>query len=757
MAEAKGRASRNMIRMVLLAAFYTTVFGQDISMRGKVTNSAGMALPGVIVKLISASKSDTTDINGMYSLTGLTANANRPRVGKKTMVGISFDTGQFLVEANSETTIQLVLYDVRGARIGEIYSGKIQVGRNRIPYHFHGLDQSICLLKVGWENRASYYKLALVNQKVASLTSVGALNEITRFAKITGGDWIQAYKEGYAFYSESINSYPSVLNITLSASVAPDFGPNVLVFDPSMPATTIQSQIDTVWARLGQHESQFSDLRYALLFKPGAYNLNVDVGYYTQVLGLGRLPDDVAITGTVLSTFWRGAENMSVIPTPVNTWAVSQAAPFRRMHVKGGLNLSDGGFASGGFLADSKIDGVINSGSQQQWFTRNTDMTGGWKGGVWNMFFIGCTNPPLENWPTNPYTIIPATPVVREKPFLHLNKDGKFSVFVPETRQNSSGPSWENGAENGESLPLDLFYVTKKTDNAASINAALKSGKNLLFTPGIYHLEASIQVTRPNTVVLGIGIPTLIPDKGTSAIEVSDVDGVKIAGILIDAGPINSPTLVQVGEMGSKLNHAANPTSLHDVFCRIGGANLGSASANVIINSGNVISDHFWLWRADHGLAGTVGWDLNSSDNGLIVNGDSATVYGLFTEHHGKHQTIWNGNGGRTYFLQSEIAYDVPSQAAWNHDGKNGWAIYKVGDAVTSHEAWGLGIYSNFKNGPIILDNSMEAPQSVGVKFHHLVNIWLNGTVGSEMTHVVNGVGSPATSANRKATITNYP
>jgi len=64
----------------------------------------------------------------------------------------------------------------------------------------------------------------------------------------------------------------------------PDFGPHVRIFDPSM--TNIQSRIDDIFRQ--QERSQFASNRYALFFKPGQYDLDVQVGFYTQVLGLAR-------------------------------------------------------------------------------------------------------------------------------------------------------------------------------------------------------------------------------------------------------------------------------------------------------------------------------------------------------------------------------------------------------------------------------------------------------------------------------------
>jgi len=168
------------------------------------------------------------------------------------------------------------------------------------------------------------------------------------------------------------------------------------------------------------------------------------------------------------------------------------------------------------------------------------------------------------------------------------------------------------------------------------------------------------------------------------------VDGVKIAGLLFDAGAFNSPVLLEVGPSNSAAPHKNNPTSLHDLYFRISGAEkVGKASVSLKINSCNVIGDHLWIWRADHGNA--VGWDINPAANGLVVNGDDVTIYGLFVEHFQEYQTLWKGNGGKVFFYQSEIPYDVPAQKDWMNGRTLGYASYKVADGVKNHEAWGLG------------------------------------------------------------------
>ncbi|MEV6833012.1 RICIN domain-containing protein [Streptomyces sp. NPDC051133] len=543
----------------------------------------------------------------------------------------------------------------------------------------------------------------------------------------------------------------------------PDLGANVVVFDPSMSSATIQSKLDAVFKQ--QETNQFGSQRYAVLFKPGAYRADVNVGFYTQVLGLGLTPDAVSINGAVhaeadwfqgnaTQNFWRGAENLSVNPTNGgDRWAVSQAAPYRRMHLRGNLALDDGGWSSGGYLADSKIDGQVDSGTQQQWLTRNSQL-GGWKGANWNMVFVGSQGVPATGFPNPPYTTVAQSPVTREKPFLYVDGAGAYQVFVPSVRTDSTATSWGSGSPAGTSLPLSRFYVVKPGATAARINAALAAGQNLLVTPGVYHLDQTLKVTRPDTVVLGLGLATFVPDDGITAMSVADVDGVKIAGLLFDAGTTSSKTLLEVGPAGSTASHAADPASLHDVYFRIGGAGVGKAATSLVVNSRNVIGDHMWIWRADHGSG--VGWTSNTADTGLVVNGDDVTMYGLFVEHFQKDQVIWNGNGGRTYFFQNEMPYDPPNQAAWTNGSTKGHPAYKVADSVTAHQAYGLGSYCYFNVDPsVTADHAFEAPDHPNVRFTSMVTVSLGGT--GTISHVINSTGGPSNSGSSVANLVRYP
>jgi hypothetical protein len=567
------------------------------------------------------------------------------------------------------------------------------------------------------------------------------------------------------------------LTFTLLASISapaialtpapPDFGPNVVIFNPATPSATIQAQIDQVYAT--QHRNEFGPERNAFLFLSGNYNVDVPIGFYTQVLGLGTSPDSVKITGNVHSdaasrnnnattTFWRGAENFSVAPTDgTMKWAVSQAAPFRRMHVQGDIVLhQNGGWASGGWMSDTLIDGNVAAGPQQQWISRNSEWRS-WSGANWNMVFVGIPNSPEGEWPTPPYTKIAKTPIIREKPFLQIDASGDYSVRIPAIRTDSTGISWHAATTPGKTLPLTQFYIAHPNrDNAATINAQLAKRKSVLFTPGIYELTDAIRVTHSNTVVMSLGFATLHPVNGAAAMITTDVDGIIIAGLLFDAGPTSSPVLLQIGSQKNNVSHAKNPISLHDIFFRVGGAGVGRAVSNLEINSNDTIVDHTWIWRADHGAG--VGWNLNTSANGLVVNGDNVTIYGLFVEHHQQFQVLWNGNAGRTYFYQSEIPYDPPDQGSYTSaPDTHGWASYKVANSVTTHEAWGFGIYSVFRHPDVVLTHAIEVPVNPSVRFHDMITVALDDK--GEISNVINDTGGPTALAPHRVTpkVTTFP
>jgi Ricin-type beta-trefoil lectin domain len=552
----------------------------------------------------------------------------------------------------------------------------------------------------------------------------------------------------------------------------PNLGSNVYVFNTSMSISTIQSDINAVYNT--QQSNQFGTQRYELMFEPGTYNVSVPVGFYTEVVGLGQNPAQTVITGggiyanaawnngNATENFWRGVENITIDPSSGSTeWAVSQADPMRRVQIDGNLVLDDNSsgnttsnWSSGGFISDSVVTGQVNSGTQQQFIMRN-DKVGSWTGSNWNMVFVGSTGVPGQSFPSPPYTTVSQTPAVDEKPYLYIDSSGNWNVFVPSSRTNSSGVSWGSGNTPGTSLPISDFYIATPSSTVAQINAALSSGQDLLFTPGVYQVNGTINVTSPDTVVLGLGLATLVSNSGGTILQTADVNGIRISGLLFDAGTANSSVLVQVGPPGSSASHASDPTVLSDVFARIGGATVGKATQTLQVNSANVIGDDLWLWRADHGNSGTVGWTTNTAANGLVVNGANVTMYGLAVEHYQAVQVQWNGNGGADYFYQSEMPYDPPSQSAWMDGSADGYPSIAVASSVTSFKAYGLGVYCFFNVNPSeISANALTSPTTSGVQWNDMVTVSLGGT--GTIQHIINGTGATVNSSSTVADLTTY-
>jgi hypothetical protein len=585
-----------------------------------------------------------------------------------------------------------------------------------------------------------------------------------------------------------------------ASAAAPAFGPNVVVFTPSMTQSQIQATLDAISTQ--QVSNQFGSQRYTVLFEPGTYGsaqspLVFQLGYYTQVAGLGATPSGVVINGAVdvfnqcdgsgacdgLNNFWRSLSNLTLnvnLPAQPPAYApengedrgcknsndlfgVSQASPVRSVIVNGALILQDycnRGFVSGGFFANDELNGFVGNFGQQQFFTRNSNI-GQWSNAVWNQVFLGDNGAPATNFGPGQgqYTNVPSARVSQEPPFLTTDDAGNWSVFVPAVQHHAVGPNYSGGSVAGTSIPISRFFVASPATSVAAINSALALGQDLILTPGVYELPQPIKVVSPKTVVLGLGFATLIPTNGNAALETSSVPGIKVSGLIVDAGPVNSSVLVQIGGKNAGGTHDANdPTLLSDVFFRIGGAEPGRAENSLIVNTDHTILDDVWAWRADHGNG--VGWTLNTADTGVIVNGDDVDAYGLFVEHYQKFEVIWNGRNGEDVFFQNEMPYDPPSQSAWmSSRTTDGYAAFLVTPRAKGFKGYGMGSYSFFNQGvPIFATQAFQSPRS-GVQFTDLLTIFLNKTASGGILSVINGTGGSSTAANpdTPVTVLHYP
>jgi hypothetical protein len=152
--------------------------------------------------------------------------------------------------------------------------------------------------------------------------------------------------------------------------------PNIVIFTPSMSASEIQAKADAIFSQ--QQNNEMGTQRYTLYFMPGSYGsyeqpLYLQIGYYTEVAGLGEYPEDVIVYGKIevynrcfeadpyqeglfvpsdgsglcfaLNSFWRSLSNLAIQVVSVNQdacratalfWAVSQAVSMRRVDIRGG-------------------------------------------------------------------------------------------------------------------------------------------------------------------------------------------------------------------------------------------------------------------------------------------------------------------------------------------------------------------------------------------------------------------------------------
>jgi hypothetical protein len=586
------------------------------------------------------------------------------------------------------------------------------------------------------------------------------------------------------------------------------FGPNVCVFTDTMSQAAIQKDLDSIATQQVPVASQFNSQRYAVLFRPGTYGsagnpLVFQVGYYTQVAGLGAMPQDTVINGAIdvfnnLCTagtqdcnsddnFWRSLSNVTLnvdlpssppayappIVDPFGTgctnsaemWSASQAAPIRRAIINGSVVFQDycanNNFASGGFIADSKVSGTLQFNGNQQYLVRNSSIgaAAGCPNGLWNMVYSGVQGAPAPVFTgqCQQNTVLSASPVTQEEPFLFTDSGGNYNVFVPAVQHGSSGTSWASGSEAGTTLPLSKFFVASPSTPTLAITTALALGKDLILTPGVYNLNQPIVVSRPGTVVLGLGLATLVPQHGNAAMVVTPNHGVKLSGLIVDAGPVNSPVLVSVGLPGLG-GSSTDPDVIQDVFFRIGGAETTPTSATVSLldNASNSIIDDVWAWRADHGNA--VGWTQNTGATGLVVTGSGVTAYGLAVEHYQKNEVVWSGQGGTDVFFQNELPYDVPSQSAWmTTASQDGYPAFLVGPNVRTFQGYGLGSYSFFNQGVDIQDAmAFQAPKTSGVQFHDVFTQFLNGS--GSINSVINGTGAAVNSTSHgPSDVVTYP
>ena len=591
------------------------------------------------------------------------------------------------------------------------------------------------------------------------------------------------------------------------------FGPDVCVFNDAVRQATIQADLDRISIQQVPITSQFDNDRYAVLFQPGTYGSAEDplvfqVGYYTEVAGLGYLPQDTVVNGVIDvfnnsctahtsncnsdNNFWRSLSNLTLnVDRPssppvyapgvvdprgsscTNTeesWSVSQGSPIRRVIVNGSVVFQDysasDDYASGGFIADSQVTGNLDFYGNQQYLVRNSEIGGahGCPQGLWNIVYSGVQGAPspVLAGQCQQNTVLPTSPVTREEPFLYSDAEHGYSVFVPAVRHDSSGPSWAGGKQAGKSAPLSSFFVATPATATSTINTELARGRNLVLTPGIYDLTRPIVVRHQNTVVLGQGFATLVPERGNAAMVVTSNYGVELSGLIIDAGPVKSSVLLKVGTRAPSPRAPNDPDVIQDVFLRIGGEARTpvGAAISLLDNADNSIIDDVWAWRADHG--NLVGWTTNTGQTGVAVGGNAVTAYGLAVEHYQRSEVVWSGESGTEVFFENELPYDPPGQSAWMAAPKqDGYPAFLVAAHVRVFRGYGMGSYVVFLDTAATLHDfeAFEVPDSPNVQIQGVFAVWIGGSGGDDS--IINGDGGPVTSmtpgTSRPVDVARYP
>ncbi|MCW2982446.1 MAG: hypothetical protein JWR63_16 [Conexibacter sp.] len=614
------------------------------------------------------------------------------------------------------------------------------------------------------------------------------------------------------------------------------FGANVTIFDPSMSVSAINAALSaTPPAGGGKRQFFFLPGTYGdpSVTPSTATTSNViqaQVASGTVVAGLGTGPCDVVINGALsinnggLAIRPSQMSNLTINPIQANVpaggmlWYTSQTATLRRVNILGDLYVSQVtptagacqnpcdpitqglqinlifGVANGFVIANSVVTGKVinqdglnrpnvegNGGNSDIYFQQ--DDIGGYTGFGSDMVFNGTLGAPSDDFgpgSISPYaapghiTNVTRAPVIREAPWVYYD-GSQFQVFRPSAQFDVRGPNWSVAASQGASLPLSSFSIATVAgaDNATTMNAALASGKNLLIGPGTYVLDAPITVTRPDTVVMGLGDPILRADNTSTLVVKDSAPGTVISKLNADGRAFSASDMgavpfaanqIVIGDTPHGAGSQADPTTLNDVSSASGSTNLYLLNQDyTILNQGQIQSNN----NSGDGYT-TANWTASSSDTGAIVNGDHITWQGIWLEHFKKTQITWNGEYGNVTFLQNErpltVPYDNPGEIGvqphvWkmsaDFDGYPTLAITPTVDHFTLHgfQSWsrlGNGCYCN-------VTSVITTPVKPGVTLHALFTGEILGSTPAGTTPTGATVGGAFNLVNRDGVSASVP
>jgi hypothetical protein len=609
---------------------------------------------------------------------------------------------------------------------------------------------------------------------------------------------VVCFSLGGGLASASAATNPCTKAPTPYATVpANPFGANVTIFDPSMSVSSINAALSAAPpAGGGKRQFFFMPGTYGdpSITPATATTSNViqaQLASGTIIAGLGTSPCDVVINGALdiknggLAILPAQMSDLTINPIEIGspadsmTWYTSQTATLRRVNILGNLYVSPvvqsaghcqnpcnpitqgfdinliPGVANGFAITNSVVTGNVingdglnrpgvegNGGNSDIYFQQ--DDIGGYSGFGSDMVFNGTVGAPSDNFgpgSISPYaapgdiTNVTRAPVIREAPWVYY--DGHhFQVFRPSAQFDVRGPNWSTDWGQGHSLALSSFYIATVAagDNATTTNAALASGKNLLFGPGTYVLDAPITVTRPDKVVMGLGDPILRADNTSTLVVKDSAPGTVLSKFNADGRAFDPSDLgpfadnqVVIGDTPHGAGSQTDPTTLSDVSSVSGATNAFLLNQDyAILNQSEIQTNN----NSGNGYT-TTNWTASSGNTGAIVNGNHVTWQGIWLEHFKKTELTWNGEYGNVTFLENErpltVPFDTPGEIGvqphvWkmsaDFDGYPALAVTPTVDHFTldGFQSWsrlGNGCYCN-------VTSVITTPVKPGVTFHAL-------------------------------------
>jgi hypothetical protein len=499
---------------------------------------------------------------------------------------------------------------------------------------------------------------------------------------------------------------------------------NVLVIKGPADLTAKLSQVEKLLYQGDQgKDNPLKELLPATIaFMPSAttYNFSqLQMGYYTSMLGLGEKPDDITLAGnidvqnsiqSIDNVFYKSLENLK-IQGNLN-WLTSQACPVRHVHITGDFSVGGG---CGGVLTDSVVGGAIQDGGQQQYLFRNVTaaQVTGRQAGQMNFVFVdsNVATDSSNDLCAGVSTCGSYYPT-KQNPAPNVDVD---TMSVPRLKSIGSKKKpliTAKGVLIRGKLHTKVLQVKDQKDFDAMVKGKLASGTTVLLHPNVYDVTEPLTLAGNSISVIGLGFPILRSKLSKSTIQVSGANCI-VASVIVDA-----PLLTFDQDVMIKVDGAG--VEMYDVFGRTflawtSPVQKYKTNTMLQISGAKGFMEDVWLWRGDHWSGpdledksfGQMQWDpYNVNPYGLVVTEQAVgvTALGAFVEHQLWNPIYWNGDDGVLIMSQGEAAYtnngntdpSVGGSTAVPIKGLTPGVYYSIGANVTKHKFVGGGIYNVF-------------------------------------------------------------